>query len=281
MSVDASVACLVCHGIGQTASGYSHPLRDAVLGRIAAQGLAPTAVHWQEVLWSDILEPRQQRYLAAACPRHRLTWRSLRTPVMASLADAVAYQRIADHASGAYVAIHGRVAEAVAAARRATGPEAPVILIGHSLGAVVWSNYVWDLQHDAAVAPVAEAAICPMTRLQTLAGLLSLGTTLPLFALAYQEPQPIAFPGCALPPPLRAAARWLNLFARSDVLGWPLAEIGPAYAALPLADRAVRVGNWWRRYTPLSHTAYWRAPAVAEAGAELLAAVLRQVTVHS
>ena len=270
-----AIACLVCHGIGQVSTGYSHPLRDAVISRVTARGLPATALHWQEVLWSDILDPRQQRYLDTATARHRLGWTCLRAPIMSSMSDALAYQRVADHASGAYVAIHTRVAAALKAVRAATGPETPVVLIGHSLGAVVWSNYVWDLQHDGAVEPARAAATCPLTRLETLAGMVSFGTTLPLFALAYQDPQPITFPGPCLPEELASASRWLNLFARSDVLGWPLAEICPAYAALPLEDRAVTIGNWWRRHTPLSHTAYWRAPAVADASAECLCALLR------
>src|SRR3990167_6540632 len=55
---------------------------------------------------------------------------------------------------------------------------------------------------------------------------------------------------------VREQARWRNLYAPADPLGYPLRPL-PSYAAVFAEDRAMPVGPWYARHTPLSHLTYW------------------------
>ncbi|MCR3793563.1 hypothetical protein K3Z90_20890, partial [Pseudomonas aeruginosa] len=67
---------------------------------------------------------------------------------------------------------------------------------------------------------------------------------------------PIRFPGHCLPPAIRQQARWLNVYAPADPLGYPLRPL-QNYAAVVHEDLALPVGPWYKRHTPLSHMEYW------------------------
>ena len=73
---------------------------------------------------------------------------------------------------------------------------------------------------------------------------------------AYEKVCPIRFPGHCLPPAIRQQARWLNVYAPADPLGYPLRPL-QNYAAVVHEDLALPVGPWYKRHTPLSHMEYW------------------------
>lgn len=57
-----------------------------------------------------------------------------------------------------------------------------------------------------------------------------------------------------------AVTRWTNLYvpARGIVLGDPIGgPLAPAFGS-GIKDVPVTVSPWWRRYTPMAHTSYWR-----------------------
>lgn len=67
---------------------------------------------------------------------------------------------------------------------------------------------------------------------------------------------PIRFPGHCLTDAVTKQARWLNLYAPADPLGYPLRTL-PNYDTVVAEDRAMPVGPWYKRHTPLSHLGYW------------------------
>ena len=172
---------------------------------------------------------------------------------MGVLADAVAYRRPNPGEYDQYQAIHQRVHERLAELSAAVGSTTPLVVAAHSLGSVIFSDHVWDEQRRRG--PGRD----PLTRCETLAGLITFGSNIPLFTLGLDQVKPIIFPplGNALPAPVRAVARWMNYFDRDDVLGYPLREINSAYAATVHEDVALQVGSLWSSWNPASHTAYW------------------------
>src|SRR3990167_44453 len=131
--------------------------------------------------------------------------------------------------------------------------DTPLVVLAHSLGGHIFSNFAWDQQR------INQAESCPLDpflALETLSGLITFGCNIPLFTFACDPVIPIRFPGNCLPNAVREQARWLNLYAPADPLGYPLRPL-PSYAAVVAEDRAMPVGPWYARHTPLSHLTYW------------------------
>ena len=71
-------------------------------------------------------------------------------------------------------------------------------------------------------------------RIETLAGFITFGSTLPLFALAYKNRENIQFPPAnitnyfpnANPNRVRRAIKWINFFDADDILGYPIRPFG-------------------------------------------------------
>lgn len=78
----------------------------------------------------------------------------------------------------------------------------------------------------------------------------------------------IAYPGTKLPKAKRARPWWLNFYDPDDILGFPLAEIGPRYEALArrgeLEDKPINAGGLAQWWNPLSHNGYWKDDDLAE-----------------
>lgn len=266
------LAVLVLHGLGSQQRGFERELKDAVSARLDRLGKAPAAVAWQPVYWADVLEEKELGFLERADAAHELRWMRPRTLVVRGLGDAAAYQYVREP-TAAYSEIHDRVRAAIGElyADRLGRQPVPMVVLAHSLGSHIISSYVWDTQHGHATgaAPGAD----PFERMGWLAGMVTFGSTIPLFTFAHKVIEPIAFPGADLPARYRRLARWLNFFDPDDVLGYPLAPINAAYARL-VRDVEIDVGNLVESWNPLAHDAYWDDRDFTRPVAEYLAGFL-------
>jgi len=134
----------------------------------------------------------------------RLGYRGIRRFVIEALGDAVAYRRVtcAPGQIAVYEEIHERVRaevrrlrEELQAARGAGSAEVPLVVLCHSLGGHVMSNYIWDMQQGTPVLDTFGGT--PFEEMKTLCGFMTIGSNLPLFALRVddlQKIQPITFP---------------------------------------------------------------------------------------
>ena len=267
------LAVLVVHGMGTQEEDFSAPLVEGVSSALRGRGLDPARVAWQPLWWADLLAPRQRAYLDAADASHRLDWGGLREFVVAALGDAAAYQYVGEPTS-TYRRIHDRIRSRVHElwVDHLDRTPVPTVVVAHSLGSHVASSYVWDAQRGLPTGAGDDAV--PFERFGHLAGMVTLGSPIPLFTFAHDPVLPIEFPGPQLPAAVASRARWLNVFDRDDVLGWPLRPLGPAYADVVDEDVQVDVGTIGLSATPLSHRGYWTDGDVAERIADLLADLL-------
>jgi len=174
------------------------------------------------------------------------------------IGDVVAYQPIRHPQISAqalpqqdtYVAVHSVVAQGLRELAQAAGPDAPLFIIAHSLGTVVVSNYIYDLQQEFVfqrhIIPhhVREnMGDTPFERGETIACFISMGSPLALWSLRYHTfDQAIRVPV------------WLNIYDKDDLLAYPLEPIiGREY----VRDCPVNAGGTFASATPLSHVAYW------------------------
>jgi hypothetical protein len=279
------IGALVVHGMGRQEPGFAEGLCAAVSDRLGADA---ARVIWQEVLWAEILEPRETALWTAmeqASDPHgdrlSIDWGPVRRFVLHNFGDATGYQRDR-HIESAGQLIHQRVSNAVEMLHgRLADPAAPVIVLAHSLGGHIMSNYIWDRQHPSANPPPGQ----PLAPLPTLAGMITFGCNIPLFALAYRDAKPIDLPGVAISDPaIVAAVRWLNFFDRDDVLGWPLRPLyekdsaglspGQRRTLDKLEDQEIGVGGLFTGWNPASHDYYWENDTFVRQVAEYFSRML-------
>src|SRR5207245_7973408 len=123
------------------------------------------------------------------------------------------------------------------------------VLIAHSLGSVIMSNYIWDEQTGKGLGSI------PFARMETLTSLVTFGSTIPLSTLALDDVLSITFPPPTLPGHLRGYAQWLNFFDADDALGYPLKPLSASYDHAVSADLEINVGNLYTAWTTIAHTA--------------------------
>ncbi|HEX6369534.1 MAG TPA: hypothetical protein VF006_11510 [Longimicrobium sp.] len=283
---------LLIHGMGNQERGYAAPMIEELKGRVRRKGGDDHQIAFQEVWWAPVLADKEETLLRNMADGNDLEWMPLRRFVMHSLADAIAYQDTnrpptSPDQINVYRQVHRRIGEAVRTLRERiragadpAAPEVPLVVIAHSLGCHMISNYIWDVRDS----DKPQSTGNPFEDFQTLAGIVMFGCNIPLFTLAYTSLQPIRFPT----PNLKAyfpkgtpakdienAAQWINLYDPDDVLGYPLRSLDPKFAKAVTKDVAVDAGPLLRAWNPLSHTEYWTDDDVTRPTAELIHGVLK------
>ena len=131
------------------------------------------------------------------------------------------------------------------------GESVPLIVMAHSLGGHIMSNFIWDRQKSP------PAGLSDFEKMKTLAGMVTFGCNIPLYTFAYKKVVPIKFPAPGLKKPIRDKAKWLNFFDPDDILGWPLKPLSTGYREVVTKDVPINVGGWLASWNPASHSGYW------------------------
>lgn len=251
------IAVVFVHGVGHQRHGYSHSMQKKLAryyGRLHPD-TDESDLMFKEVLWAPVLKEQQNRLYSRVSQGQRLNYGMLRRFFFDYMSDAIAYQAICrtgdPTAINVYHLIHAQIETALAelAEDPAIDKErTPLVFVGHSLGSVIISNFIWD--HMTPDSPLSS-----FESGETIAGLMTMGSPLAIWTLRLQEfGQPVALP---------ANTTWYNFYDRSDVIATPLGPINSAFAAAVTADIPVAVGNFFTTWNPMSHMGYWSSGAVA------------------
>ncbi len=268
---EKDLAVLVIHGMGTQQPDFAAGMIAEVNRRIDAAGKDPGRVAWQPVFWADILAPREAAFLRRARKQGELDYIGLRRFVLGALGDASAYQKVDGGENSTYQQIHARFGEAVSTLYR-QGLDAapkPLVIMAHSLGGHIMSNYIWDMQK-----PGTGSGLSPFQRLHWLAGIITFGCNIPLFTFAYQDIEAIRFPPAQLSPALKSLARWNNYYDPDDILGYPLKPISASYRHTVSKDIAINAGSILSSWNPMSHGGYWTDDDFTAAAARQLSGLL-------
>jgi hypothetical protein len=267
MAKDLAIA--VIHGIGSQDEKYSEPMQEEIDARL---GAAAQRIAWGEIWWADITEKPLGRYLDDARKKTELDYYWLRKLLVSTIGDAAAYQRVKKQESAVYGKIHARVRAVIEDLHAEVGQRnQPLLVLAHSLGSQIMSNYVWDLQHDAQLRDGRSA----FEAMKTLTGMITFGSNIPLFALAHEKPVPITFPPAGLKPEWKAVARWHNYYDPDDVLAYPIKPLPNDYGKVVNVEKAINVGNPLTSWNPATHAAYWTDNSFTVPTARYIARVLR------
>lgn len=269
------IGVLVVHGMGTQDENFWRGFAEDIDSRLEKQGIGRGTVAWEGGYWADLLNDSEETLWRRELKGGPLDYHDLRRFVVTVLGDAVAYRRTPAGGRDVYVEVHQRILDRLRALRHALGGDRPILVIAHSLGSVIISDYIWNAQHHH----VRAIGTNDLERMRTLAGLVTFGSGIPLFSLALPRIEAITFPPKELPEPLRQVAQWHNYYDKDDVLGWPLKTISPSYAEAVTADHQIDVGNLLRDWNPTSHTEYWGdrdflEPVASQIGAVVAAARL-------
>lgn len=276
------IAVALVHGIGAQTEAYLNNSGEGLIQR--TRELCGDDVVFKWVFWAPVLQEREDRLLkrlkSADAP---INWNALRGFIVSYFGDAIAYQPT-EHDRNAYIGIHEAFARTMRDLSDEAGLDAPLVIVGHSLGAIIASNYIWDLQHMGRRDLIPDQARSLMTDTplelgHTLTAFYSLGAAFPLWSLRFDDfGEPINVPApelAAIHPTIDG--EWVNYYDRDDVLGYPLRPMNDAYAQAVTKDCEVNVGRFYQSWNPLSHIAYWRDNNVISPVSEAIARIYRTV----
>ena len=274
------IGILTIHGVGSQKKEFAAPFQKLVKSNLDKDA---EQLIWQDILWADLLLGRENRLWKSMQSAQQvngepfpLDYSKTREFLVHNVGDALAYNRMSSMVSfkgNAYDLIHNKVGEELdTLLHRLKENEGnqdiyPIIVIAHSLGATIMSDYIWDRQQSQSASE--NDSRIPI---ETLAGFITFGSTIPLFCLGYEHPVPIDFPiSDDWSDKQKKAIRWLNFVDRDDVLGWPLksfysssiSQLTNEQKRITLSttelieDYEINVGGGLSSWNPLCHQKYW------------------------
>jgi len=258
------IGVLIIHGMGSQREGFSTGLREELQDRL---GQLESRFEWEEIYWAKELKDREDdlwEWMQKAENEDKqpidLDWIPIRKFVVHNFGDAIAYHRDIRKPGSAYSLVHGVIGTSVDNLnKKLNDPKAPIIVMAHSLGAHMMSNYIWDHQHGKGL---------QFTPIPNLLAMITFGCNIPLFSLAFPVAEPINLPGKGIKKSaLKDVSKWLNYLDTDDVLGWPLK---PLYeknlgqlteeqkaTVRRIVDEDINVGSLRTSWNPGAHTGYW------------------------
>jgi len=258
------IGVLIIHGMGSQREGFSTGLREELQDRL---GQLESRFEWEEIYWAKELKDREddlwewmQKAKNADKQTIDLDWIQIRKFVVHNFGDAIAYHRDMRKPRRAYSLVHKVIDRSVSNLNnKLKDPKAPVIVMAHSLGTHMMSNYIWDQQHGTGL---------PFTPIPNLLAMLTFGCNIPLFSLAFPVAKPINLPGEGITEAsLKTVSKWLNFLDTDDVLGWPLKplyeknlnQLTPKQkkTVRRIVDDDINVGSLVTSWSPAAHTGYW------------------------
>ncbi|MBK8871027.1 MAG: chemotaxis protein [Elusimicrobia bacterium] len=276
------IAVMFVHGIGRPEPAFADGMMDLLNRKFRSDTGADDLV-MRPAFWAPVLQDAENelwRRMAAGGP---MDFVKLRRFMVDFAADAIAYQP-APKEKIVYEGVHRVLAATLKTLADQAGPQAPLVVVAHSLGTVIASNFFYDLQARSAPKKVPASVAktmgkSPLDRGETLSLLFTLGSPIALWSLRYKDfgkPIQVPSPGFKGFYP-KAVGGWTNFYDQDDVIGYPLRTINAAYSKAVNEDRAVNVGGLLSSWNPTSHTEYWTDRDVVNGVSSQLATLWRQV----
>jgi hypothetical protein len=254
-----NIAVLIIHGMGKFDADFYEPFAKRIRDQFSEEEKAHLFVDgcW----WDDITQP-MQKHVMQTLPTN-IWWRGLHEFVIDRLGDPVSYLSsyftnapTVANSDSFYRRIHDRVLESLRRLEASAGSDAHLMVLAHSLGSVIVTNYRWDAEHGRA--KTSEQPVTRMEKMQSLMSLMTYGSNIPLFIGVNPDSEPVTSITFPITGNDERLSHWDNLYSPCDVLGWPLANLWNAN--MPKIDEQCRmIGPWWkiwRRWTPITHVDY-------------------------
>ncbi len=149
MSGSAELGVVIVHGMGDPKESFADPL---IQGLQALLGGDADSVAFEPCYWSPILQIGEDDVWCRLQKSKNMRLGFAREWIISSLGDPTGYLSGYERdGKPAMHTVHEKFAATLAkVADRLTDPDrAPIVVMAHSLGGVVVTNYLWDLERAA------------------------------------------------------------------------------------------------------------------------------------
>ena len=269
------LAIAIIHGMGSEKQFFSvelkHRITEEYVNEVA--GRHEDDLIFQEIYWADLVKDHQNSFLQRANYKNDLTYMNLRELFVDYLGATLAYR------TSMYDVIHNRVKESLAnlsTIRRIDPDKTPLVIMAHSFGSVIMSDYIYDMQKRQAAASDGKiAGLSNLEQFKTFAGFITFGTPMALLSLQQgcSFDKPINVIGADLPKAIQERVKWNNYYDKDDVIAYPLKGINDAYQAVIDGDYEINVGSAATSWNPACHNGYWEDKDFYKPVAEYFAAL--------
>jgi hypothetical protein len=170
-----------------------------------------------------------------------------------------------------YDDVHAEVAKSLRSLANKAGENAPLCVIGHSLGTVIASNYFHDISHNLTSKKVNDLMRDnSLEQGETLVLFYTLGCPIALWGVRFPNfGKPISVPALEVANfEPRVDGEWINFYEKHDPFSFPLSPL-PSYNTV--RDCNVKIGNCICHMLPTCHEHYWTNKHIAGCIAEGLA----------
>lgn len=264
------IGLLLIHGIGKQDENYSHHISYEIkkqfsehLKKSSLENPA-TELIVESVYWAPVLQKAEDKLWKQLKKGGSMNFVNLRRLMIDFAGDAIAYQ-ITEGDRRIYDEIHKTIAKSIDKLSHLAGDTAPLCIIAHSLGSVIASNYIYDLQNHSDTKKLINEEIfniindTPIERGETFCKFFSLGSPLAIWSLRYKNfGLPISIPS----PKFKEyypniEGEWINYYDKDDIIGYPLKPLNSEYQKAVTHDIEINVGNFLSSWNPASHMGYW------------------------
>ncbi|WP_346837637.1 hypothetical protein [Microbulbifer sp. SAOS-129_SWC] len=266
----ADLVILAAPGMGAVDESFAEPLFAALRDGL---GDDVSRLYCDTVLCQGHLQTNIERVFEGMQKRD-MDFLRARKFMLYGMAESAAQMNDLQQRDGNYEKTQQAVYQTLQRAAEAAGDTAPVILLSHSVGCPILSNYLWDAQRpsinhglwrDGGPRGVHKGSARDLfLRLKTLSHWYTLGATNPLWtaALARDQIQAVTADTRGY------NFRWKNFYHPDDLFGWPLKPLSPSYNQSVYRDYETRPLADWNasHWGPqlVSHGGYWENGLVHE-----------------
>jgi len=253
------LAIAVIHGMGSEDEHFSVELKHRITEQYVSfeKGRMEEDLVFQEIYWGDLVNEYRQSFMKRANYKKDLTYLKLRDLFVDYIGATLAYR------SDIYEVIQTRVKDnlkKLCAHRRVDPDKTPLVILAHSFGSIIMSDYIYDLQKKQANAADGNVeGLSHLEQFHTLAGFITFGTPLALFSLQEGSDfaKPIKVVGERLPETIKKRVKWNNYYDKDDVIAYPIKGINEAYGEVVHDDYEINVGGATTSWNPACHNGYW------------------------
>lgn len=255
-----TLALITIHGMGETSQNYYLEFVNVI--KSAVNTATWEQVAFKAIYYQNILQGSQEEIFHRM--RDQIDWMRLRKFLLYGFSDAASLEYKKDFLHSPYYETQKEILRTLDALFDEAGQTpVPIIILAHSLGCQIISNYLWDAQQTKATAgiwsvPLEDGVVegsprDQFRRMRTVERFYTTGCNIPIFVAGHKTIEAIT------PPHQRF--QWHNFFDEDDVLGWPLRPLSRSYARL-VEDIAINAGGGLlgtlvKSWNPFSHGQYW------------------------